>query len=366
MTFLGVLACGLVFGRTPLRAQQAPPNPPATNPPIAIPPTSSVPPTRPPPTNSPIAVEGGDDKAWNRGVSVATRQAARDLFLEGNRLFNIPLFAQAADKYTAALARWKHPAFYFNLAIAQLNLSQEVEAHESLKLAMTYGAEPLGAEQFQEAQKQIQDLEHQLGRIRIACRSPGAEVTMDGAPLFTGPSSYDGWVKATNHEITAKKPTFIPQAKRVVVSPGKLATVDLRLRKLVEDRPWAVWKPWAIVSAGVALIAAGGGVHALSARKFNDYDNKFLDLQCANSGGCMENTIRPTLSAELSRARLEQKIAVSGYIAGGSLLAAGAVLLYLNRPHPVEQDAVDSPARGVAIAPNVSTNMLGLQVIVSH
>ena len=77
----------------------------------------------------------GDNAPWNRSVPVSDREAARDLFLEGNRLFKIPLFTKAAEKYVAAIEKWKHPAFYFNLALAQLNLGQEVEAHENLKQA---------------------------------------------------------------------------------------------------------------------------------------------------------------------------------------------------------------------------------------
>ena len=51
---------------------------------------------------TPISIEG-EDKPWNHGVPIATRQAARELFLEGNRLFYIPLYTRAAEKYLAAL-----------------------------------------------------------------------------------------------------------------------------------------------------------------------------------------------------------------------------------------------------------------------
>jgi hypothetical protein len=355
-TLIGVLTCSLLSGRTPLHAQPTPANAPST----------SSPKTSAPAASSLIIVEGGDDKPWNQGVPVATRQAARDIFLEGNKLFNIPLFTQAAEKYIAATAKWKHPAFYFNLAIAQLNLGQEVEAHENLKRATQQGAEPLGTEHYQEAQKLLQGLEQQLGQLRITCPTPGAEITMDGETIFTGPGSYEGWVKASAHEITAKKPTFVPQARRVSVSSGKLAVFDLQLRKLVEGRPWATWKPWAVVGVGAAIAAISGGVHAFSSRNFNAYDKAFLDLPCANSGGCTDQQIRPDLNAQLSRAKQEQKIAIGGYIAGGAIAAAGAVLLYLNRPHLLEQGTADSPSINVAVVPTISVDMLGVLVTVSH
>ncbi|HEX2690676.1 MAG TPA: hypothetical protein VHN14_28865 [Kofleriaceae bacterium] len=144
--------------------------------------------------------------------------------MEGNRLFKIPLFGRAAEQYTAALRQWKHPAFYFNLALAQLNLGKDVEAHDSLEQALKYGEEPLGAERFQEAKKQLQEVERQLGRLHVTCQTLGAEVTLDGVLLFTGPGSYEGWVKAQDHEITAKNPDYLAQARRVTISPGKLRT----------------------------------------------------------------------------------------------------------------------------------------------
>lgn len=336
--FLGVLISSLTLTRASVRAQ---------------------------PASAQVSVDG-NDKPWNRGVPLATREAANDLFLEGNRLFNIPVYTRAAERYLAALAMWKHPAFYFNLAITQLNLGQNIEARDSLEQALQHGEEPLGPEQFKEARRQLHDVERQLGRIQISCQAQGAEVTLDGTALFTGPGSREFWVKASSHEVTAKKPGYLSESRRVNVSPGKLAILDLPLRRIYEERPWPTWKPWAVVSAGAAIAAAGGVFHAYSAKKFRDYDEKFLALPCANSGGCTGNAIRPGLKAELTRANLEQQIAVAGYVAGGTLIAAGAVLLYLNRPHLTEQRTPNSPATGVVVVPTVSAGTFGVLVTVRH
>jgi hypothetical protein len=345
--FIGVVVLALISGRAPLHAQS---------------------PSEP-------LVTGGDDKPWNQGVPVETREAARQMLLEGNRLFNIPLFARAAEQYAAALGKWKHPAFYFNLALAQLNLGQEVEAHENLEKAIRYGEEPLGAEQFKEAQEQLQAVERQLGRIRVTCQTPGAEVTLDGVTLFTGPGSRQEWVKAKDHEITAKKRNYLSEAKRVAASPGQIQAVELTLITLSEateaGRRWAMWKPWLVVAAGGAVAATGGVLHALSSRNFSNYDQQFLRLPCATMMdsrpiGCPKADIPSDLSAQLNRATREQQIAVGAYIVGGSVIAAGIVLVYMNRPRLVEQGTANSPGRSVAIEPTVSADMLGIQVRVSH
>jgi tetratricopeptide (TPR) repeat protein len=321
-------------------------------------------PLRAQPANEAV-MAGAENAAWNRGVPAETRQAARDLFLEGNRLFKIPLFTQAADKYMAAIGKWRHPAFYFNLAVTQLNLGQQLEAHQNLQQALKHGPQPLGEDRYAEAQKQLKEVEAKLGRIRVSCPIDGAEVTLDGDPLFTGPGSREDWVKASAHQVTAKKPEYVTQARRVAVAAGKLETLDLSLQKLMEDRPWAVWKPWAVIGPGAAFAVAGGVFHALSARKFAAYDDNFLKLPCA-SKGCMDSEIRPGMKAQLDRAELDKKLAIGGYISGGSLIALGVVLLYMNRPHLKEQGTSESPAAGVAVVPTISADSLGVLITVSR
>jgi len=344
----GVVLVGLLCERAPLHAQ---------------------------PTTAP-ATTGDDDKPWNKGVPEQVREAARDLFLEGNRLFGMPLFAQAAEKYEAALGKWKHPAFYFNLAIAQLNLGQDLEARESLEQGMKHGAEPLGDDAFAEAKKIRLEVEHRLGRIRVSCQTPGAEITLDGVALFTAPGSHEDWVKAKPHEITAKKDGYQAQTRRMVVAPGALQSVDLKLITLTEaadsGRRWAVWKPWVVVAAGAAVAAAGGGIHALASRNFNEFDDEFLQLPCVTmpdptAPGCTDTDVGSDLNGQLKRARRQQAIAVGGYLAGGALVATGVVLLYMNRPRLAEQGpSGGAPSGRVVVLPTVSPDMLGVLVSVSR
>ena len=336
---IAIVVAALIAGLAPSRALRAQPAGPA------------------------VAVDG-DDKPWNHGVPLATRQQARELFLEGNRLFYIPLYTRAAEKYLAALEKWKHPAFYFNLALTQLSLGQEVVAHDNLKQAVQHGAEPLGALQFAEAAKQLAELEQHLGRIRVVCSTPGAEVTLDGTALFVAPGNREVWVKAAGHEIIAKKAEYVTQARRVSVAAGKLEQLDLPLHRLIEDRPWAAWKPWAVVGTGVAVAASAGVLHALSARNFSAYDDGFRQLSCA-SAGCSDDAVRamnPQLPKLLGRAQLEQRLAVGGYIAGGALIAAGAALVYFNRPHLVERSSETAPAVALVLAPGT----VGVVVTAHH
>lgn len=350
---IGVIACGLAAGSAPLYAEA--PGAPAGD-------------SAAPPAMEGAVAAGSENDPWNRGVPEATREAARQVFLEGNRLFKIPLFAQAAQKYTEAIGKWRHPAFYFNLAFAQLNLGQDVEAHESLVEATRHGAAPLGEAELQEAKKQLAEIERRLGKLAVSCPTPGAEVTLDGVALLTGPGRREVWVKAQAHEITGKRPAYVTQSKRASVAPGAVQVIDLPLRKLLEDRPFAAWKPWVLVGAGVAVAAAGGVVHGLSSRDFREYDRVFPTLLCA-SAGCTAEQIEaesPGLPARLDRARREQRLAIGGYAVGGAAIVAGAVLVYLNRPQLADQEGGGPRGPGVALVPVVSGDALGMLVTVSR
>lgn len=335
--FVGVIACGLIATRAPLHAQVVD----APN------------------------IAGSDNMPWNRGISVETRIAARELFLEGNRLFKIPLFSQAVEKYNQAIAQWKHPAFYFNLALAEINLGQYLEAREDLEVALKSGAEPLRADRFAEAQKQLVEVKRHLGRIQVTCPTQGAEVTLDGAVLFVGPGDREVWVKAQAHEVSGKRSAYGTRSKRVTVAAGARETVDLSLNKLIEDRPFATWKPWAVLGAGVAIVATGGVLQAISARNFNTYDTRFATLPCAATG-CTKDQIGSSLNTKLDHAKLEKNLAFGGYALGGLVAAGGVVLLYMNRTHLTEQEDATQNSTGIAIAPVVSRDMLGMAVTVSH
>jgi hypothetical protein len=371
------MIAGLTSGQTSLRAQPAGEPAPTGGEPV---PTEGGPAATgdtPAPADDEPIVTDEPDKPWSQGVPLARRVAARDLLLEGNRLARIPLFGRAAEKYMAALALWKHPVFYFNLALAQMNLGQEVEARESLEQALAYGGEPLGAKEFQEAQKQLQEVKRKLGRIRLTCRTPGAEVTLDGVTvLIGGPDRhYEGWTKAKPHEITAKKAGYQSEARQVMVSAGKLLNVDLSLVTLSEatdtSRRWAVWKPWALGAVGVAAGSVGAVFHTLSARNFTDYNQKFVRQPCAITQGqappgCARDDIEPELNSQVRRARLQQVVAIGSYIAGGSMIATSLVLLYLNRPRLAEQRVERPLAGSLTIMPTASSNMLGILLNVSR
>lgn len=315
--------------------------------------------------NETVVVNDDPDRPWVQGVPLESRVAARELFLEGYRLAELSAYRGAADKFTAALAQWKHPSFYFNLGLAQLHLGQEVEARENLVNALKYGEAPLGAEYFREAQKRLQDLSRQLGRLRVTCRTPGAAVTLDGVTIFIGPGTHERWTRAKSYELTAKKAGYQSEARRVVVSAGELLDVDLSLVTLTQaadiSRRWASWKPWAVMASGALTVAAGGVLHGFAFRNFDKFDAEVVAI--CPSKGCLEGEVNSHI---LNQARRHQEYAIGGYIVGGSLIITGALLLYMNRPGLTTQERQRLPYPKVSVYPSVTADILGVFVGLSR
>jgi hypothetical protein len=289
------------------------------------------------------AVAGKPEKPWNRGVPMARRLRARVIYHEGNSYLSIPLFAQAAEKYQEALALYPHPAIYYNLALAQLNLVQPVDAYRSFSRALEHGPGPISEEHHRRGLQYLDRLEKQLGHIEIVCAQPGAAVTMDGRPLFTGPGRHQGVVVPGEHQLLASKDGFIPAAQRIVVSAGERARVALVLQRpvrTVTERYMPAWIPWASMGLGAAVLGVGG-YHDRASRRSAGVFDELVTGRCPR--GCTPE-IAPELPPGHAGAERDRLTAQGLYLAGGIVLAGSAVLLYVNRERvvnqPVENDAL--------------------------
>ena len=295
-------------------------------------------------------------KPWSRGVPQAQRARARELFLEGNRYLDVPLFAQAAEKYQEALALWPHPAFHFNLALAQLNLVQPVEAYESFGQALAHAPDGIAEDKQRLAQDYRQRLEQQLGRIEVTCQQPGAAVTMDGRPLFTAPGRWEGVMLPGEHQILASADGFIPAAERVVVSAGERSAVALVLHKperTMTVRYMPAWIPWASLGVGAAVLGVGRYVEQRADQKTADFNQAFRD-KCPR--GC-EREEAPELYVRLDDAQSERRNALRLYMTGAAVLTMSAALLYVNRERVVRRGALDDT---VSLIPVLAPDAAGM------
>lgn len=337
-TLAAVIACMLAWFPARTHAQSPPPATPSA--------TSSV---------------QGQARPWATGVPESEQAIALDLFAAGNREFTESRFPQALARYKEAIQHWDHPAIRYNMAVCLIMVDQPVEARDNLERSLAYGAAALGPNAYGQALTYRKLLDAQLGHLKIECQEPGAQVTLDGKLLFTGPGMAEQSVLAGEHQVVATKAGFLTVSKTFVVIAGKLSAYNIKPSTPPAPR-WWYWKP--LLATGVVVAGAGVAFHAASSRNFSDFDDRFRRLPCAPTG-CLDLDIEPGLGNQLTRARREQQIAVGSYIVAGPLIASAIVLLYLNQ-RQVERRTDRSATARITAAPAVSADMFGIVVSVSH
>lgn len=303
--------------------------------------------------------------AWSRGVPATERATAEALFLEGNELFESSLFAEAADRYRAALAHWQHPAIHLNLAKALILLQRPVEAVNSLRVAVQHPEAHDSPEQYDWARESLERLEAQLVEITVTCADEGAEVTVDGVRLFEAPGRGSAHFLPGQHVVVAEKRGYVAVPVRLVLAPGERASVRVSMMSLAAaraaERRFPAWTPWAALGSGAALAMAGGVMRWQAGETFARFDARFSE---ACPTGCRKAGTPPELRALHARGVREGRLGTALWITGGLAVAGGVTLLVLDRPGPIEVGdaghASRAPAgRASALAPLVSPEVVG-------
>lgn len=309
--------------------------------------------------------EAADESAarpWADGVPGDTRREVYVIFLEGNDLMREALFAKGAAKYRAALTRWDHPAFHYNLGVAQMNLDQIIEAYHSFERSLRHGPVPIGQDKYDQAQHYLTVLRNQLAEIEVICEDPGASVALDGNLLFTAPGRKVILVRPGGHRVEASNAQRLPDTRQVVVNPGdhqRVTLVPQLPESLTTVRRWPRWIPWAALGASTVVLASGAALDWHSSILFDAYDLEF-DEKCAWEEGCQDT---PELRDQLGRAELEQWLARGIYVAGGLTLATGTALLYLNRERLIRrQGPVEAPPSSISLRPLFAPRGAGVSV----
>ena len=280
------------------------------------------------------------ERPWAKGVAQKDQQAALALFRDGNSALKESLFVQAAQKYREAITLWPHPAIHYNLSLVLLNLDQPVEVHKNLIMAMRYGAAPLDSDKFEQATRYKRLVEAQLATVDVRCELEGAQVVMDGQPLFTGPGKYEGVVRAGPHTIVASREGFLTETHNAKLPAGETSLVELKLftaNDLTQyKRRWSNWVPWTVVGAGAAAVGLGAAMHLSARGGFETYDQGIASCGSEpdgrdRGGGCIPNA---TLLGQRQSAETSQTIAMGAYGLGAAALVTGGVLAYMNRLQP--------------------------------
>ncbi len=308
---------------------------------------------------------GGDNRPWAAGISRDRQKKALVLFREGNGLLNDGLFARAAEVYRKALEAWPHPAIHYNLALAQMNVDQPIEAYENFQKAIVYGDAPLEKDKLEHAREYMLLLDKQIANIEVSCDKPGAKVSVDGKEVFIAPGTFKARVRIGRHTFVADKTGYQTRITAPFIGPGEHFRIELKLYTAEEltryNRRWdATWVPYAVIGGGVAIGIAGVALELAAGSSYNDYDKQVTACNM-NNAGC------PT-TAELTDIRksgdMKKTLGYVSYGVAGGAIAAGVLLAILNRPQPyqIRPEDLQEEAPRVSITPVVTPQMAGAMV----
>jgi hypothetical protein len=297
-------------------------------------------------------VAHAEDQPWAVGVTDAQKAEAQKILEEGNALFLKKDYAQALEKYKAAVGKWDHPAIRFNMVRCLIQLDKPVEASDSLVLALKYGAAPLEEAVYNEALSYQKLLANQIGDLDIACTQPGVKVTLDGQHLLDCPGKEHRRVAPGQHQLVGTKDGFLTKTTEVVVLGAKQQAAEVALvplgkaAKIVHRYP--AWIPWTVFGGGLVLTGFGALIQYDASSTMSAYDRS-ISTNCAGTG-CPPGDKRVD-DNQKSSAQLENKIAISVMSVGVATAVVGGVLLYMNRGRTVYEENVVEKSPQVGFVP---------------
>ncbi|HEX8106339.1 MAG TPA: tetratricopeptide repeat protein [Kofleriaceae bacterium] len=292
---------------------------------------------------------------WYQQSTPDARREAQALFAQAVDKHQQLLRGNARDLYDRALKLWDNPDIQWNLSLVLEDLGQYLPAYQQLDSALRWG-EALGAERLRQVRARMQALEtHRLARIEASSDEPGAEIMLDGQPWFRGAGRQSQLVEPGAHYVASRKTGFFPVTRPISVTAGQAARVVLSMDadRVIETRRWPAWKPWVVVSAGVLIASVGAGLER-QALVHRDAATKSLAGPCDRPAGCMPMAF-PT---SYDRIVTDSRLAAGAFLAGGTAVAVGLTLAWLNQLH-VHRTEARAPGP-IEVTPILSTGQVGV------
>ncbi len=168
------------------------------------------------------------------------KSKAKAMLNEGSALYQSGDYASALEKFKEAYATYASPKIWFNIGQANRDLGRFDSAMTAFEKFLV-SARDASSEAIADARKAVEELRPKLGRVRIECQIPGAEVNIDGKVVGKAPLLDPIWAMPGRHQITALAAGASPEVETVHVAAGTEILVDLKsislLRAVPDERP---------------------------------------------------------------------------------------------------------------------------------
>jgi hypothetical protein len=283
-----------------------------------------------------LALMCGAPRADATEPSEGNAAAAESLFQDARKLIEAKRYAEACPKLVASHKLAPAVGTVLNLADcyerAGLNASAWARFHEAIALAQRLGR----ADREQTARERAERLDPRLIRLLITTHENNLEVTLDGTVLDSAALGSAIPVDPGRHVVEATANGRVPFRAVIEVSDAvhtprvDVPTLSVMPKPVIATAPPVVpgkdtssngngqrYVSYALLGVGLAGVAVGTVFGLRTASKWNDAKDHCSGTLCDDEGA--------TLTQQAKNNGLVSTIA---FVAGGVLLAGGAVLFF--------------------------------------
>ena len=198
-------------------------------------------------------------------------------------------YATALAAFRAARASSDRPVLLFNIGMCHRELDDWGAAVDAFEQYLVAGRDLEPSDRLAEAERQRNEMQPQLGRLRIDVGEDGAELAIDGRVVGVAPLAAPIRLRSGAHVVVARRPGFVDARADVTVVRGATVEVELDLEPLEDStlKPWF----WGLVGTtgalGLAAAALGTAMlvqrddYLLGLRRDADLYDRTLDLALA-------------------------------------------------------------------------------------
>lgn len=298
-------------------------------------------------------------------VSPENRDKARVLLQKAYELHTESRYEEAGQLYLQALAFADEPRIRLQAGIVFLNALRLLDAYEHLSEALRCGRDVIPPEMQADAEKRLERVRRRLGALDVQCPEDGATVRFNDTEWFScdlDTTRKSRIVVAGQYVVEVTKPGYVSVLKPVSVQVGERVLVEPLLMSNAEatssHRRFARWQPWALAGAGALVGALGIGLEWRASAHLSAYEHDLEEL-CERVCTLAE---QGAVQERYDTAVLENRLAVSALVVGGTALAAGLTMAFFNRPH-TSRDPSAGTAK-IKVAPMIAGTSAG--IILGH
>jgi hypothetical protein len=172
------------------------------------------------------------------------KQEAKKSFLVGVDFFAVENYSAALSAFLKSYEILPNPNVLFNIGMCQRALFDFAASIETLREYLEKKGESVPADEREQIDKILADMEGSVGRLQIIVSEEGAAVTIDSGKPELSPLAGPVILNPGEHVVEVEKEGFVGRKQTVTLKEGGKETLEIELEPVpVAAPPEAVLEP---------------------------------------------------------------------------------------------------------------------------